>query len=116
MPAFADLPLANVQFLRQPADHLLQCTKGAEPAAEQAAPPKEQADEGKGPEDENHRVHQKHRDLEAMPEREQQGENIDHRELALGVEPDEQQGEQQETGAQQMKAAGVPADPLLIDE
>ncbi|MNF55206.1 hypothetical protein D3C84_366600 [compost metagenome] len=114
--ALGDFPLPDPQALGDPAEDFLQGAEGAEPAAEQAAAPEEQADEGEAPEDEDQRVHQENADIEAVPQGLQQGEDIHHRQLALGVEPDEYQGEQQETGAKKVKAAAVRADAMLEDE
>src|SRR5690606_30443931 len=84
--------------------------------ADHPAPPGEYGDDGAAPENEDHRVDQKYPDIKILRQRQQQGEDVDHRQLPLGVQANEYQGKQQKTCAEQMKGPAFPADAVLPDK
>ena len=62
-----------------------------------AAVPEQQRRGGREPQDEDQRRHQEVVPAEVRPQRVEEGEDVDDRQLRLGVPADPQQGERQET-------------------
>ncbi|MOA21822.1 hypothetical protein D3C78_1423360 [compost metagenome] len=101
--------LRHLELARGFVEQLLQGAERAEPAAEHAASPEQDAGGGEGPEDEQHRVDEEQFPTEAFEQRMDEGQHVDHRQLPQAVPADIHQGEQQVATAQpvqQLRPAG----------
>ena len=116
VPVLGHFDLAELQFLAKPGGHFLQGAKRAEPAAEKATAPDEQGYECVHPENKDDRIQQEHIERETVPDRQEQGVDVNHRKLALGVEADKEQGEEQKSPAEPVYQLRVAAQGFLAGE
>ncbi len=108
--------LGNLQLARSLVDQFLQRTEGAQPAAEHATPPEQDARGGEHPENEDHRVGQEQLPAEVLHQRMNEGQHVDHRQLPQGIPADEHHGEDQIAVAQHFQEVGVLGELVLHEE
>src|SRR5690606_12335112 len=94
------LVLGNPDLARQLVEQLLQGAEGAQPAAEHAPAPQQDAGGGEHPEDEDDRVGEEQLPAEVLEHRVDEGQHVDHRQLTQGIPADEHHGEDQVAATQ----------------
>src|SRR5690606_4947982 len=108
--------LRNLQLARGLVDQLLQGAEGAQPAAEHATPPQQDAGGGEYPENEDHRIGQEQLPAEVLHQRMDEGQHVDHRQLPQGIPADEHHGEDQVAMAQPLEEVGMLGELVLQEE
>src|SRR5690606_23429839 len=105
--------LGNFQLARGFVDQFLQRAEGAQPAAEHATSPEQDACGGEDPENENHRIGQEQLPAEILYQRMHEGQYVDHRQLPQGIPADEHHGEDQVAMTQHFQEVGVLGELVL---
>src|SRR6185369_1317500 len=98
------------------ADEYLQGAEGAEPAAERAASPDHEADQGKGDEQQRDRVVEETRQPLAGLQRLEGAGDLDDGELPLDIPADVKQRKGQEAEAENPQPPGVDRNPAWAGE
>src|SRR5690606_35690813 len=108
--------LRNLDLARQLVEQLLQCSERAQPAAEHAPAPEQDAGGGEHPENENDRVGEEQLPAEVLEQRVDEGQHVDHRQLPQAVPADEQHGEQQVATAQPVQKLRLLGEAVLQEQ
>src|SRR5690554_6833967 len=110
------LVLGISQLARVIVDTLLQRTEGAQPAAEHAPTPEQDAGGGEGPEDEDHRIAEEQFPAELGYQGMHEGQHVDHRQLPQRIPADEHHGEGQVAVAQPAQEGRMPGEGVLEEQ
>ena len=94
------LVLGDLDLARQLVEQFLQGAERAQPAAEHATAPQQDAGGGEHPEDEDDRIGEEQLPAEVLEHRVDEGQHVDHRQLPQGIPADEHHGEDQVAATQ----------------
>ncbi|MNF67538.1 hypothetical protein D3C84_493560 [compost metagenome] len=107
--------LGNLQLARGFVDQFLQGAERAQPAAEHATAPQQNARGGEDPQHEDQRIGEKQLPAKVLEQRMDEGQDVDHRQLPQGIPAQEHHGEEQVTATQPVQKTG-PASELVLQE